>query len=43
MNPADAPIMLIALTSDTLTRAQIYDAASTVLAQKLSQVSASAR
>ena len=39
VNPADAPIMLIALTSDTLTRAQIYDAASTVLAQKLSQVS----
>src|SRR5436305_6717943 len=38
VNPADAPIMLIALTSDTLTRAQIYDAASTVLAQKLSQV-----
>jgi multidrug efflux pump len=39
VNPADAPVMLIALTSDTLTRAQIYDAASTVLAQKLSQVS----
>ena len=30
--------MLIALTSDTLTRAQMYDAASTILAQKLSQV-----
>ena len=38
VNPADAPIMLIALTSGTLTRAQMYDAASTVLAQKLSQV-----
>ncbi len=38
VNPADAPIMLIALTSDSLTRAQIYDAASTILAQKLSQV-----
>jgi multidrug efflux pump len=38
VNPADAPIMLIALTSDTLTRAQMYDAASTILAQKLSQV-----
>src|SRR5437763_451395 len=38
VNPADAPIMLIALTSDTLTRAQMYDAASTVLAQKLSQL-----
>jgi multidrug efflux pump len=39
VNPADAPIMLIALTSETMTRAQIYDAASTILAQKLSQVS----
>ena len=38
VNPADAPIMLIALTSDTLTRAQMYDAASTIVAQKLSQV-----
>src|SRR5690348_9539908 len=34
VNPADAPIMIIALTSDTMTRGQIYDAASTVLAQK---------
>jgi multidrug efflux pump len=39
VNPADAPIMLIALTSDTMTRGQMYDAASTILAQKLSQVS----
>jgi multidrug efflux pump len=39
VNPADAPIMLVALTSDTMTRAQMYDAASTILAQKLSQVS----
>jgi hypothetical protein len=38
VNPADAPIMIVALTSDTLTRAQMYDAASTILAQKLSQV-----
>ncbi|HEV2574489.1 MAG TPA: efflux RND transporter permease subunit [Beijerinckiaceae bacterium] len=38
VNPADAPILILALTSDTLTRGQIYDAASTVLAQKLSQV-----
>ena len=38
VNPADAPIMIIALTSDTLTRGQMYDAASTVLAQRLSQV-----
>ncbi|MNR83804.1 Multidrug resistance protein MdtC [compost metagenome] len=38
VNPAAAPIMIIALTSDTLTRGQMYDAASTVLAQRLSQV-----
>ncbi|MDH4464601.1 MAG: efflux RND transporter permease subunit [Acidovorax sp.] len=37
-NPADSPIMILALTSDLLTRGQMYDAASTVLAQKLSQV-----
>ena len=30
VNPADAPILILALTSDTLTRGQIYDAASTV-------------
>ena len=38
VNPADAPILVLALTSDTLTRGDLYDAASTVLAQKLSQV-----
>ncbi len=38
VNPADAPIMILALTSSALTRGQMYDAASTVLAQKLSQV-----
>ncbi|MBB5371257.1 MULTISPECIES: multidrug efflux RND transporter permease subunit [unclassified Janthinobacterium] len=38
VNPADAPIMILALTSSTLTRGQMYDAASTVLAQRLSQV-----
>jgi multidrug efflux pump len=38
VNPADSPIMILALTSDTLTRGQMYDAAATVLAQKLSQV-----
>jgi len=38
VNPADAPVLIIALTSDTLTRGQMYDAASTVLAQRLSQV-----
>jgi multidrug efflux pump len=36
-NPADAPIMTIALSSDTLTTAQIYDAADTVLGQRLAQ------
>jgi multidrug efflux pump len=38
VNPADAPVMIIALTSETMTRGQMYDAASTVLAQKLSQI-----
>jgi len=38
VNPADAPIMILALTSDTMTQGQMYDAASTILAQKLSQV-----
>ena len=37
-NPAAAPILIYTLTSDTLTPAELYDAASTVLAQKLSQV-----
>jgi multidrug efflux pump len=39
VNPADSPIMIIALTSDIYTRGQMYDSASTILAQKLSQVS----
>ncbi len=39
VNPADAPVMIISLTSDTLTRGQMYDAASTILAQRVSQVS----
>ncbi|MCZ3099995.1 efflux RND transporter permease subunit, partial [Acinetobacter baumannii] len=38
VNPSDAPIMIIALTSPTMTRGQLYDAASTILAQKLSQI-----
>jgi multidrug efflux pump len=37
-NPADAPIITLQLSSDTLTTAQIYDAADTILAQRLSQV-----
>jgi multidrug efflux pump len=36
-NPADAPILTIALSSDRLSTAQIYDAADTILAQRLSQ------
>jgi len=38
VNPADAPVLVIALTSDTIGVAQMYDAASTILQQKLSQV-----
>jgi multidrug efflux pump len=38
VNPADAPIMIIALTSDKLPPPALYDAASTVLAQRLSQI-----
>jgi len=37
-NPAAAPILIYTLTSDTLVPSELYDAASTVLAQKLSQV-----
>ncbi len=38
VNSADAPILILALTSDTMSRGQIYDAATTVLEQKFSQV-----
>jgi multidrug efflux pump len=38
VNPADAPVMILALTSKTLTRGQMYDAASTVIQQQLSQL-----
>jgi multidrug efflux pump len=38
VNPADAPIMILALTSDTIPVGRIYDAADSILAQKLSQV-----
>ncbi|WP_186057997.1 efflux RND transporter permease subunit [Burkholderia gladioli] len=37
-NPADAPLMLVGLTSATATRAQLYETASTLLQQKLLQV-----
>ena len=39
VNPADSPIFIIGLTSNALSKGQMYDAASTVMAQKLSQIS----
>jgi multidrug efflux pump len=39
VNPADSPILILALTSKTLTAGQVYDAAETILSQRLSQVS----
>jgi multidrug efflux pump len=38
INPADSPIFMMALTSNVLDKGHIYDAASTILAQKLAQV-----
>ncbi len=38
VNPADAPIMIIALTSDKLSPSALYDAASTILMQRISQI-----
>ncbi|RQN34602.1 efflux RND transporter permease subunit [Paraburkholderia tropica] len=38
VNPADAPILILALTSPTLSAGQLYDSAATVLQQSLSQV-----
>ena len=38
VNPADSPIILLALTSDNIPSSQIYDAADSILAQKLAQV-----
>jgi multidrug efflux pump len=38
VNPADAPIMILSLTSESMSRGQMYDAASTILAQKISQL-----
>ncbi|MEO7028486.1 MAG: multidrug efflux RND transporter permease subunit [Acidobacteriaceae bacterium] len=39
VNPADAPIMTLALTSDTLALSKVEDLADTILAQKISQLS----
>jgi multidrug efflux pump len=38
VNPADAPILILAMTSKTLTQGQMYDAASNVFQQQLSQI-----
>ncbi len=38
VNPADAPILILALTSDIYNRGQLYDAASTIIQQKLLQI-----
>ena len=38
VNPSDAPILILALTSDSVSRAQMYDAASTVLSQQVAQL-----
>ncbi|QNI38438.1 efflux RND transporter permease subunit [Edaphobacter albus] len=38
INPADSPILILALTSDTLSVPQIYDACDSILAQKIAQV-----
>src|SRR5438876_92800 len=43
VNPADAPLLLLALTSDIVPPAPIYDPADSLLAQKLAQVSARSR
>jgi multidrug efflux pump len=39
VNPADSPIFIVGLTSDVLTKGEMYDAASTIMMQKLSQLS----
>jgi multidrug efflux pump len=38
VNPGDAPIFILALTSDSLNTGQLYDAASTILQQRLSRI-----
>lgn len=38
VNPADSPVMILSLTSDTLNQGQMYDIASTIIAQKLAQL-----
>ena len=43
VNPAEAPVLILSLTSQTLTRGQMYDAATNVLQQQLSQIRGSGR
>jgi multidrug efflux pump len=38
VNPADAPILILALTSDTMTAPQMYDAADSIMSQKIAQI-----
>ncbi len=38
VNPADSPIFMLALTSNVLDKGQMYDAASTIMAQRLAQI-----
>ena len=38
VNPSDAPIMMLALTSDTIGRPQMYDVASSILQQRIAQI-----
>ncbi len=38
INPADAPVMILAMTSDALTQDQMYDAADSIMGQKLAQI-----
>ena len=38
VNPADSPIMILGLTSDSMSRAQMYDAADSIISQKLLQI-----
>ena len=38
INPADSPILMLAMTSDTMTVPQMYDQADSILAQKVAQV-----
>ncbi len=39
INPADSPVMILALRSDVLPQSRLYDLADSIIAQKLSQVS----